>query len=91
MNRPELTIETTPGVPPTYRLVGWDRLDGYAVANVPLWCAITHKCDHAGIAEMDRLKMLCAALLADTEKMKDIALDYARRGDSTRALPLLPE
>lgn len=75
--RPALTIGVRPGVPPLYALAGWDELDMHASRNHPLWAAVRRRCMDSGITENDRLKMLCAALLDESESRKETIERYA--------------
>lgn len=43
--------------------VGWDKLDQWAKLNNPIWKCLSRKCDHAGMPEIDRLKILSAHFL----------------------------
>ena len=76
MKRPTLTIGVRAGVPPLYALAGWEELDRYARLNHPLLAAVRERCLAAGLSECDSLKMLCAALLEESENQRAMIARY---------------
>ena len=76
MKRPTLTIGVRAGMPPLYALKGWEELDCYARLNHPLWHAVRERCRAEGFAEGDSLKMLCAALLEESENQRAMIARY---------------
>ena len=69
---PKLIIETTPGIPPQYAIKGWEDVDLFRRRNHALWQAISKRCDWGNVAEIDRLKMLCAGLADQVDQLREL-------------------
>ena len=66
-------------MPASYTLAGWDELDLWATRNKPVWQAVTLNCKYCDLSESDRLKMLCAVLLGESEWATALAMKYVER------------
>ncbi len=72
----KLEITTTPGVPPKHEVANWPEFDRWAYVNSALWYSVTRRHAEANMTETERLQMLCATLLEENEKLKNLLVEW---------------